>query len=100
MSRLTPLQQNLSGLWRILSYFWPQVRKYRGLIIGCMTALFAEVVLRLLEPWPLKFLFDNVIGTSRGKHAWIPPEVEGLGANNLILLMAGGVAVFSALRVL
>ena len=43
MPRLAPLQQNLPGLWRILSYFWPQVRKYRGLIIGSMTVLFAEV---------------------------------------------------------
>ena len=100
MSRLAPLQQNLPGLWRILSYFWPQVRKYRGLIIGSMTALFAEVVLRLLEPWPLKFLFDNVIGTSRGKHAWIPPEVEALGPNKLILLAAVGFVVISGLRAL
>ena len=79
MSRTAPIQQNLPGLWRILSYFWPQVRKHRALIAGSLTALFAEVGLRLLEPWPLKFLFDNVIGTSRGRHAWIPPDLEALG---------------------
>jgi len=65
-----------------------------------MTALFTEVVLRLLEPWPLKFLFDNVIGTSRGKHAWIPPEVEALGPNKLILLAAAGFVIISGLRAL
>src|SRR5258706_2899412 len=100
MSRAAPLQQNLPGLWRILSYFWPQVRKHRALIIGSIAALFAEVVLRLLEPWPLKFLFDNVIGTSRGKHSWIPPELEALGRNSLTLLAAGGLVLVGGLRAL
>src|SRR6266850_178344 len=100
MSRLSPLHQNLPGLWRILSYFWPRVRKNRALITGSMVALFAEVGLRLLEPWPLKFLFDNVIGTSRGKHTWISPEIEALGPNVLILLAAVGLIVVTGLRAL
>src|SRR5258706_538832 len=100
MSRAAPLQQNLPGLWRILSYFWPQVRKHRALIIGSIAALFSDVVLRLLEPGPIKFVFDHVIGTSRGKHSWIPPELEALGPNSLILLADGGLVLVGGLRAL
>src|SRR2546421_3942415 len=55
----------LPGLWRILSHFWPQVRQYRLLIAGSWTALLAEVGLRLLEPWPLKVIFDTLFAKER-----------------------------------
>src|SRR5215471_15218718 len=59
--------KSLPGLWRILAYFWPHVRQYRLLITGSLFALLAEVGLRLLEPWPLKFVFDHIINSS-SKH--------------------------------
>ena len=64
MAQTHSLKQNLPGLWRILRYFWPHVRPHRWLIAGSLLALFGEVALRLLEPWPLKFIFDQIIGTS------------------------------------
>ena len=51
----------LPGLWRNARHFWPHVRKERGLIVSSTLALFAETAFRLLEPWPLKFVFDSVI---------------------------------------
>jgi ATP-binding cassette subfamily B protein len=58
------LRISLSGLFRILRRFWPQIRKQLPLIGGSLLALLAEIGLRLLEPWPLKFIFDRVIVTS------------------------------------
>jgi ATP-binding cassette subfamily B protein len=68
MASPQPLPQSLPSLRRILRYFWPHVRQYRLLIALSTLALIAEVGLRLLEPWPLKFVFDHVIGshTKRG----------------------------------
>ena len=54
------LQESLPSLWRIMRHFWPYIRKQRALILGSFLALFVEVVLRLLEPWPLKFVLDRV----------------------------------------
>src|SRR2546428_10640781 len=65
MSRPESLQKNLPSLWRILGHFWPQIRKHRLLIIGSWTALLAEVGLRLLEPWPLKVVFDTLFAKER-----------------------------------
>src|SRR5213592_4709874 len=98
MSRPQTLTQSLPGLWRITRYFWPQLRKHRALIAGSMTALFAEVGLRLLEPWPVKFVFDRVIGTSRSARAWALPGLERLSPMALIALAALAAAGISGLR--
>ncbi|HEY2951478.1 MAG TPA: ABC transporter ATP-binding protein, partial [Verrucomicrobiae bacterium] len=60
MAHPKELKQNLPGLWRISLYFWPQLRHHRALATGSLLALFGEVALRLLEPWPLKFVFDRI----------------------------------------
>ena len=65
MSAPETAQKPLPGLWRILRHFWPQVRQYRLLIVGSWLALFAEVGLRLLEPWPLKVIFDTLFAKER-----------------------------------
>ena len=51
----------LSGIWRILKKFWLQIRKRQFLIGGSLLALIAQTGFRLLEPWPLKFVFDHVL---------------------------------------
>ena len=61
MSNSASLKKALPGLSRIMRYFWPHVKSQRLLICGSLLALFGEVGLRLLEPWPLKFVFDHVI---------------------------------------
>lgn len=47
--------------WRVLAHFAPHLRRQRQLVATSLGALIAEVVLRLLEPWPLKLVFDRVI---------------------------------------
>src|SRR6266571_2685632 len=100
MSRPQTLTKSLPGLWRIGQYFWPQVRKHRGLVLGSMLALFAEIGLRLLEPWPVKFVFDRVIATSRGARAWGVPALANFSPTALIALAALGAAAISGVRAL
>jgi ATP-binding cassette subfamily B protein len=66
MSRPAALAEALPSFWRILRRFWPEIRRQRGVIAGAFAALLAEVLFRLLEPWPLKLLFDEVITPGRG----------------------------------
>src|SRR5215831_5985063 len=92
------LQKSLPSLRRILSYFWPHVRQYRLLIAGSLFALFAEVGLRLLEPWPLKFVFDHIIG-SGSKHG--PVRLGPLATfepSTLLILAAVAVVAITGLR--
>ena len=60
-SRSAPLRETLPGFGRIVRRLWPYCREQRGLVVASLGALFATTFLRLLEPWPLKFIFDHVI---------------------------------------
>lgn len=68
MASSKSLQKSIPGLWRILSYFSPYIRKQQKLLILSAIALAVDVGLRVLEPWPLKFVFDYVLIGNR------PPE--------------------------
>ncbi len=64
MARPDKVQELIPSLWRLLRHFWPYARRHRLLLGGAFLALLARVGLRILEPWPLKFVFDRIIPVS------------------------------------
>jgi ATP-binding cassette subfamily B protein len=89
-----------ASLLELLRHFGPEIRAQKKWVIVSLLALFAEVGLRLLEPWPMKFVFDYVLGAKAGT---MPPSLAWLGelsATNLLLLAAVSVVVFTGLRAL
>ena len=61
VGRPQKLQEILPGFWHIIRRFSPYIRQQWSLVGVSLLALLAEVGLRLLEPWPLKIVFDGVI---------------------------------------
>jgi len=100
MARNAALRGSLPGLWQILRRFWPYARRQRTILIGSFVALFAETFLRLLEPWPIKIVFDRVIVTKHHAHGWKVAHMNSLDAGSLLALCAGGLIAITALRAL
>ena len=98
MARSQKLKDNLPGLWRISQYFWPHARQYRGLMAASLFALLAEIGLRLLEPWPLKLVFDRVIGQGGRDRLSFLAKLDGLEPMELLGWAALGVVVITGLR--
>ncbi len=48
----------LAHIWR---RFWPYTRKQLHYVVGAVFAVTIQVFMRLLEPWPIKIIFDGVI---------------------------------------
>lgn len=94
------LPQSLPGLWRITRCFWPHIRQHRGLIVFSFSALVAEVGLRLLEPWPLKFVFDYIIGQRNAPPKAPPAFMAHLDKGTLLAGAALAVAGLTCLRAL
>ena len=92
------LQKSLPNLWRILAHFWPHVRQHRLLILGSLIALFAEVGFRLLEPWPLKFVFDHIIGSSSKRGPDFFRALNSVDQMTLLALAAIAVVIITLLR--
>jgi ATP-binding cassette, subfamily B, bacterial len=89
----TSLRTSLPGLRRTIRAFWPYLRKERSLVVGSLVALLAETLLRLAEPWPLKFIFDRVLVQSA-----VP--AFGLMGSQLLLAAVIAVVVFTGFRAL
>ncbi len=74
---------------RAFGRFWPHLRHHvrperRLLVLGSL-AMLAEVAMRLLEPWPLKYVVDGIVASTGSSVAGPAP------ANlSLVLLLAAG----------
>ncbi|MDZ7951135.1 ABC transporter ATP-binding protein [Nostoc sp. DedQUE09] len=90
--------QNVSGLWGILVYFWSDIRPQFGLLVISAIALVADVGLRVLEPWPLKFVFDYVL--LRSKKLNNIPVIASLEPITLLTFSAVAVLLITSLRAL
>ena len=100
MGRPQTLQKSLPGIWRIWRHFWPYIRKQQTLILGSSIALFTEIGLRLLEPWPLKIVFDRVLVPNSKIHHWSIPGIDTLTPSTLLTLAVLGVVAIAGLQAL
>jgi ATP-binding cassette subfamily B protein len=85
---------------RIMRSLWPYARGQSRLLAGAFLALLAEILLRLLEPWPLKIVFDHVIAPQAPAAETRLPLVGSLSTINLLLVAALAIVVVIGARAL
>lgn len=73
-------------LVRLLRQLGPQLRAERGLLAGSALALITEIGLRLLEPWPLKFVFDYSFSGREAPGGLTPLTLAALAALGVVLV--------------
>jgi ATP-binding cassette, subfamily B, bacterial len=81
---------------RVVRHVRPSLREERGLIALTLAALLAETALRVLEPWPLKLVFDTVLVPGRHRQEW--SWLAGRDSSTIIIGAAAAVLVLTALR--
>lgn len=95
------IRQSLPSLWRIFSYFRRQVAGEWPLLVGTLCSLLAGIVLRLLEPWPLKLVVDYVSGAPlHNLPAAVATWLQGLDANFFFGVVASTLLLVTAGRAL
>lgn len=57
------------------------------MIAGSLSALLAGVVLRALQPWPIKIVFDEVLGVGTNSTAVNPVLLLGLAGGALVVIL-------------
>jgi len=97
MGRPQSLRELLPAARRVLRHFGPEVSRQRALVATSLAALLAEVLLRLLEPWPLKVVFDHLLGAHPGRHP-LPGALAGLPQMTLLLAAVLAVVILGAVR--
>ena len=95
MAKNKSLKQTIPSFWGLLRYMAPYLRGHRPLIAGSFLALFASVLMRALEPWPLKIVIDHVIipgATQTTGSGWVnslQPLTVVAGTSFALILILG-----------
>lgn len=92
------IKEALPGLGRIVRKFLPQIRKQKLLIGMSFVALLAETAFRLLEPWPLKLIFDYIIVSGFRTDSIPIPALQGLNPTALLTIFTGAIVAIALLR--
>lgn len=92
------IQSTFPGIGRIIHRFIPQIRKQGLLLFFSFVALLAETMFRLLEPWPLKFMFDRIILTGFELEPTNIPAIDELSPVALLTVLALALVAISSLR--
>jgi ATP-binding cassette subfamily B protein len=100
MSRPRTLHESLPGLKQLLGFFRPRLRGHRGLMALSALALIAEAILGALEPWPLKFIFDGVLGARPRGRSLVLSALHAADATTVIALSAAAIIVIAGARAL
>jgi ATP-binding cassette, subfamily B, bacterial len=83
------------GLWRtVVRFRRPLLRRWQ-LVAASLASLLAEVGLRLLEPWPLKIVFDHVFAVG-GVTGAAPLGLDRLGPTALVVACSLGLLLVTA----
>lgn len=84
-SRPSNLREAMPGLTRTVRRFRSHIREQRKLLILGLLALFLEVIMRLIEPWPLAFVLDAVVAASG---ADLQTRTGGMSIKTLVIVCA------------
>ena len=85
-----------SAIRRLWSTFWPYLKPQRTLVVGGLLGLLGATLMRILEPWPLKFVIDRITGFS-GERARVNLDALRDMDTDLLLLGAAAALVLIAL---
>jgi len=93
---LRSLVRSLAALRALIGRFSEHLRPQRALLGGSLAAILLETAMRVLEPWPLKFILDRLAESPDGGAR----ESAGIDWTLLLILCAAGVVVLAGLRAL
>ncbi|MDJ0580906.1 ABC transporter ATP-binding protein [Crocosphaera sp.] len=94
MTTTKSLKSTIPSLGRILARFWPYLRQEKSCLGFAMLAVMGDVILRILEPWPLKFIFDHVLIQNQSSL----PVFEAISPLGVLTLCALGIIAITCLR--
>ncbi len=98
MGKKRKVTESLPGLWQTLRHFAPYAGREKPLVAGAITALVASVLLRLAEPWPLKFVLDRVVPADAPAGLHSLPWIDDLSPTALIAIAAVALVAMTLLR--
>jgi ATP-binding cassette, subfamily B, bacterial len=95
-ARLARFASQLRSVSAIGRRLLPYARRRRGRLAGALVLTLALMSVRLLEPWPLKLIFDYVL-LGQPLPAGLAAVAGGLGQTALLVLLVAAIVVLATL---
>jgi ATP-binding cassette, subfamily B, bacterial len=99
---MTDATRNLTpgrpGIGRILKRFAPQLAQQQHLLLLSFVGLMSEIVLHLLEPFPLKLIFDYILLPGTTTKPFPIPGLAHFNSVTLLTLLTAGLIAIATLR--
>ena len=86
------------GIRRFTRVFWPYARHQWKLASIGMFGLLAATLLRVLEPWPLKFVIDRIAGHDADRGRVSLDAINALDVSSLLMVAAIALVAIASLR--
>lgn len=98
MSRKKNINELIPSIIYIFKYFSAYIAKQKTIIVLSTIALFTQVIFRLLEPWPIKYIFDYLLLNDLNKDNIVTNYFKTLDNNSVLLILCLSLVIFTALR--
>lgn len=72
MNKVKTAREILPGAIRMMRVFWPQILPEKKLLLLSLLAVIFSACFQLLEPWPLKFIYDCIFHATTGPSGRFP----------------------------
>lgn len=96
--KIKNIKAALPKIGQILRRFAPQIRQQQNLLIMSFLGLMAEIGLHLLEPWPLKLIFDYILVDDFKTKISELPFLAGFTPVTLVTIFSVGLIAIVGLR--
>src|SRR6267143_1092953 len=88
MAKEKSTKKVLRGVLALLRSFRPQIVREKKLLLFALVAVVFSLVFQVLEPWPLKYIYDSIFRAGgHGRMARLP-LAGGLSPQAVILIAA------------
>src|SRR5258706_1771558 len=88
MAKKKSAKKILRGVLRLIRFFRPQIVREKKLLLLALVAVLFSLVFQVLEPWPLKYIYDSIFRAgSHGRLARLP--LAGALSPTAVILAAG-----------
>src|SRR5215467_3585514 len=89
----------LPGILRLTRSFWPQIARQKPLLLLSFFAVLANIAFEVLEPWPVKFIYDHIFLKSGHHISKVPFHITG-DTRVVLPLLALSIVVITGLGAL
>ncbi|NIU86107.1 MAG: ATP-binding cassette domain-containing protein [Nitrosopumilaceae archaeon] len=98
MAKKKKINDLVPSLINIFKYFSVYIKQQKTIIVLSTLALVSQVAFRLLEPWPIKYIFDYLLLNDKSQESAVNNFLNNFENNTVLIILCLALVIFATLR--